>query len=170
MVVGGSGDYLELADTVVLMQDYRVLEVSERAQDVVVRHPSSRSATAEPEAWEVRPHRPRLVTLDPSRSARRRGKVRARGTRELRFGDDTVDLSALEQLVDDSQARSIGVLLQWIGRHAAAADVSDLVHEAVSIAERRGLYALDPLPELAAVRPMELAAALNRLRPLQMDE
>jgi predicted ABC-class ATPase len=170
LVVGGSGDYLEVADTVVLMQDYSVLEVSERAQAVVARHPTSRAAVAKSEAWEIRPRRPRLETLDPSRSSKGRGKVRARGTRELRFGDDTVDLSALEQLVDDSQARSIGVLLQWIGRHADAADVSALVHEAVRVAEQRGLYALDPLPELAAVRPMEVAAALNRLRPLQMDD
>lgn len=31
------------------------------------------------------------------------------------------------------------------------------------------LYALDPLPELAAVRRHELGAALNRLRSLVLD-
>ena len=56
--------------------------------------------------------RPDLVTLDPRRG--RKNRVRARGLRELSFGEVTIDLTALEQLVDDSQVRAIGVFLEWI--------------------------------------------------------
>ena len=167
LVVGGSGDYLEVADTVILMQDYRPLDATQRARDVASRHPTGREVSASAPPWTVRARRPLARSLDPSRG--RKGRVRARGVRELRYGDETVDLSSLEQLVDDSQARAIGVLLQWVGRHARGATVAEAVQEAVEVAEREGLYSLDPLPELAAVRPLELAGALNRLRALQVE-
>jgi hypothetical protein len=44
--------------------------------------------------------------------------------------------------------------------------VRELADEALAAAAERGLYGIDPLPELAAVRRHELAAAINRLRSL----
>jgi hypothetical protein len=44
-----------------------------------------------------------------------------------------------------------------------------MIDAAVEHARAHGLYALQPLPELAAVRPLELAGALNRLRSLQLE-
>jgi predicted ABC-class ATPase len=170
LVVGGSGDYLEVADHVLLMEDYRPHEVSARAAEVVGAQPTGRAVEAAAEPIVVTPRRPRPASLDPSRASKGRGKVRARGVRELRFGDDTIELSALEQLVDDSQARAIGVLLEWLGTHACAGDsMRQMIDAAVEHARAHGLYALQPLPELAAVRPLELAGALNRLRSLQLE-
>lgn len=169
LVVGGSGDYLDVADTVILMEAYRPLEVTARAREVAAAHPTGRAVLA-PRA-EVSddlvptPRRPLPRSFDPRRG--QRAKVRARGLRELQLGEETIDLGALEQLVDDSQARAIGVLLSWLHAHARpAASVRDLTEQALEAATSRGLYGLEPLPELAAVRRHELGAALNRLRSL----
>ncbi|MCH9684256.1 MAG: ABC-ATPase domain-containing protein [Deltaproteobacteria bacterium] len=169
LVVGGSGDYLEVADTVILMEDYRAHEVGERARTVAAAHPTGR-AVVEPGTTVVPAARhPSPRSFDPRRG--RRSKVRARGLRELVFGEQTIDLSALEQLVDDSQARAIGVLLAWLGEHGrAGATVRELSEQALGAAAERGLYALDPLPELAGVRRYELVAAINRLRNLTLTE
>ena len=45
----------------------------------------------------------------------------------------------------------------------------DAAAAALAAAEERGLYALDPLPELALPRLFELVAAVNRLRSLRVD-
>lgn len=169
IVIGGSGDWLEVADTVVLMDAFVPLEVSARAREIVASTPTGRATARELPPIRISPRTPRVQSLDPDRRARGRAKVRARGLRELRYGEDTIDLSALEQLVDDSQARAIGVLLHWLGRHGVAGrTLAEHLDDVLEVAARRGLYDLEPLPELAAVRRFELAGALNRLRCLEI--
>lgn len=167
LVVGGSGDYLEVADTVILMEDYRPLEVTARARAVAAEHPTGRAVL--PPQGELVPaaRRPVLRSFDPRRG--QRAKVRARGLRELQLGEQTIDLGALEQLVDDGQARAIGSLLAWLHAHGReGASVRELVDQALAAVEAQGLYAIDPLPELVGVRRHELAAAINRLRSLAL--
>lgn len=168
LVVGGSGDYLEVADTVILMEDYRALEVTARAKAVAAAQPTGRAVL--PPRGEIvpTPRYPQLRSFEPRRGQRGgRTKVRARGLRELQLGEQTIDLGALEQLVDDSQARGIGALLVWLHAHGRrGASVRELAEAALAAMAEHGLYAIDPLPELAAVRRHELAAAINRLRSL----
>lgn len=169
LVVGGSGDYLEVADTVILMEAYRPLEVTARAREVAAAHPTGRAVlpprAAPSDALVPTPRRPQPRSFDPRRG--QRAKVRARGLRELQLGEQTIDLGALEQLVDDSQARGIGVLLAWLHAHGrAGASLRELCEQAIAATATHGLYGLDPLPELAAVRRHELGAAINRLRSL----
>jgi len=165
LVVGGSGDYLEVADTVILMEGYRPLEVTARAREVAAAHPTGRAVLPPQGYIEPSPRHPLLRSFDP-RSGQRT-KVRARGLRELQLGEQTIDLGALEQLVDDSQARAIGVLLAWLHAHCrAGASMRELCERALAAMDERGLYGLEPLPELAAVRRYELGAAINRLRSL----
>ena len=167
LVVGGSGDYLEVADTVILMEDYRPLEVTARAGEVAAAHPTGRAVLPPQGKIVLTPRHPRLRSFDPRRG--QRTKVRARGLRELQLGEQTIDLGALEQLVDDSQARGIGVLLSWLHDHGrAGATVRELCDQALAAMAERGLYWLDQLPELAAVRRHELGAAINRLRSLEL--
>jgi predicted ABC-class ATPase len=169
LVVGGSGDYLEVADTVILMEGFRPLEVTARAKEVAAAHPTGRAVLPPPAGVDGEivptPRHPLSRSFDPRHG--QRTKVRARGLRELQLGEQTIDLGALEQLVDDSQARGIGVLLSWLHAHGrAGASVRELCEQALAAMVERGLYGLDPLPELAAVRRHELGAAINRLRSL----
>lgn len=169
LVVGGSGDYLEVADNVLLMEDYRPREVTARAKEVAAGHPTGRAVL--PPRGEIVPtaRRPRIRSFDPRRG--QRSKVRARGLRELQLGEQTIDLGALEQLVDDSQARGIGALLAWLHAHGReGVTVRELADQALAAAAEQGLYGVDPLPELAGVRRYELVAAINRLRSLRLGD
>lgn len=167
LVVGGSGDYLEVADRVLLMEDFLPHDVSQRARDIMNQHPTERTTATPRGALAFATRRPLVDSFDPRRG--RRSRVRARGLRELTFGEDTIDLSALEQLVDDSQSRAIGVLLEWLGSHGRdGSSVRELAEQALEEAAGRGLYTVARLPELALMRRYELAAAINRLRSLEL--
>lgn len=104
----------------------------------------------------------RLIQLD----------VRTRGDHRVLFGRETIDLSGVEQLVDGSQTRAIARALlyartRYIDGRRSLADVLDAVEDDLG---ERGLDALDDrcLGDLARFRRQELAAAINRLRSLQV--
>lgn len=168
LVTGGGGDYLDVADTVILMEDYRPRRVSEEARRVAGAHPTGRRI-GEPEHPLRHTDRvPREESFDPRR---RSGKVRirTRGTDTIQYGTEDLDLSAVEQLVDYGQARAIGAMLWEIRRLSdGRKPVRALVREVVQKALREGLTAIEDSPEMALPRPQEVAKAVNRLRSLRI--
>lgn len=168
LVVGGSGDYLDVADTVITMDGYLPHDTTAKAREVCEALPTRR-VTAAPSVTWGRPDRiPTPTSIGPQHHGRGRGKVRARGLRDLGYGDETLGLDGLEQLVDPSQVRTLGMLLEWVSRQPQGSSIAELARDATQAAQSEGLYGLRPSPELAAVRPAELAAAINRLRTLQV--
>jgi predicted ABC-class ATPase len=167
LVAGGSGDYIEVADTVLLLEDYAAHDVTARARAIADEVPARREA-AGAGALVVASRRPRARSFDARRG--RRDKVRAFGLKELAFGEQTLDLAALEQLVDPSQARAIGTLLKLMGELAdGQLTLPEVVERACAVGRERGLYALGGAPEQAWPRPMELAFAVARLRSLEVS-
>lgn len=167
LVVGGSGDYLDVADTVIAMDEFRPLDASARARAVCAALPSQRSTSRSQASWSGPARVPVPSSLQPA-TRTGRTKVRAHGLRDLCYGDDTIALDGLEQLVDPSQVRMLGVLLEWASRQRPGATIAELARRAVCAAENDGLYGMRSSPELAAVRPEDVAAALNRLRGLKL--
>jgi predicted ABC-class ATPase len=172
LVIGGSGDYLDVADRVICMSDYAPEDVTDTARAVAVRFPTGR----EPDCSEApAPPLPRMLargTLDPS--ARQRSMyVKVPDDRTLLFGRDTIDLAGVEQLAGRPQIRAIGRALVLIADLLREKDLElpealDAVSAAVA---SHGLDALDDrlAGDLAAFRRFELAATLNRLRSLRVE-
>lgn len=166
MVMGGSGDYMDVADRVLMMDAYRAREVTDRAR-ALAASPTGRHSEA-----EHFPHiRHRVV--DPRSIGTDRPKVRARGTDALTLGESTVELRGVEQLVDPSQVTGIGLALVTCVR-SGLVDGSRTVAEVLTAFEeqvrRRGVRAVDEnfAGDFAVPRSHELAAALNRLRTLRV--
>jgi predicted ABC-class ATPase len=171
LVVGGSGDYLDVADTVIRMKDYLPDEVTERAREVAGAHPTGR----EPEV-SAPLDRPSSRRFDPRSIEPGKGQravlVKVPDARTLLLGSDRIDLAAVEQLASGAQIRAIGRALAFLAMELGSAlvtlpDALDRVEAAIA---DRGLDALDPrrVGDLAAFRRHELAAALNRLRSLRV--
>ncbi|MCD2189209.1 ABC-ATPase domain-containing protein [Actinomycetospora soli] len=171
LVMGGSGDYLGVADTVIMMSSYVASEVTARAHEIAAATPGR---TQEHTGFPV--VAARVVdpgSVDPSgRQGKRR--IAARGTDTLTFGEDDVDLSAVEQVVDRSQVTGIGRAMALLGDHVldggiTLAEALDLVDAQIA---REGVDALRDGPrdpaDLALPRRHEIAAALNRLRSLRV--
>ena len=169
LVVGGSGDYLDVADAVITMDEYHPHDATQRAREVCAAVPSGREPGTSHADWTPGQRVFAPASLAPVRRDRRRGKVRARGLRDLAYGEDTISLDGLEQLVDASQVRLLGTLLEWASAQPSGTPIAELAVAAVAQGQKRGLYTLRASPELAAVRPAEVAAAINRLRGLTLD-
>jgi predicted ABC-class ATPase len=170
LVVGGSGDYFDVADTVVAMREYRPWDATRAARRVAEALPARRTVEAEP--WRTAARRiPLPASLDPSRG-RREVEVRSHEAERVRFGEEEIDLSAVEQLVEAAQSRAIGRALAW-GRERCLdgeRDVRAALECLMARLEREGLDALDEriVGEYAEFRVFELAAALGRLRSLRV--
>lgn len=184
LVMGGCGDYFEVADTVILMQEYRAYDITGEALEIARRVPGRHPSLS---FGGTRPLRDcfntvRYVDLDSIKRALGssrgdRPKVRVKGTRTLVVGGSVLDLWGLEQLVDASQTRAIGCALALLARERSGRvtmeEALDIVDEAL---RKGGLDALSLFPpgqhpgDLASFRRLELAAALNRLRGLRAVE
>ncbi len=172
LVVGGAGDYLDVADTVIQMDEYRPQDVTQRAREVAHALPQKTSSPQVPGPWlESRPRRPDPRSLDPRRG-RKQERVRSVKTRAIEFGNEEIDVSLLYQLVDAAQCRMIGdVLLQCArGLCDGKKTVPELLARIDAEIEKSGLDAVTDrdFGDRARARRFEIAAALNRLRSLRL--
>ena len=171
LVIGGSGDYFDVADRVIMMDEYRPRDVTAQARAIAEKYRAERKPEGGERFGEVTPRRPLPESLDPSKG-RRDVKLKTRDLDELQFGLHEIDLSAVEQLVSRSQTRAIGHALVRLKQRYL--DGQRTLREAVEALERdldaHGLDVLTPSPlgDLARPRRFEIAAALNRLRTLRV--
>ncbi|MDF1556078.1 MAG: ABC-ATPase domain-containing protein [Deferrisomatales bacterium] len=170
LVMGGSGDYFEVADTVIAMDAYRPRDVTAEARAVAARHPGARRREGGERFGEVRPRRPDGRSLDPRRGHRAES-VKSLGVKTVLFGTEEIDLTAVEQLVHPGQLRAVGAALLALRERAdGATHVAELLDGVEQLVATGGLDALSPWPvgNLSGFRRFELAAALNRLRTLRL--
>jgi predicted ABC-class ATPase len=174
LVLGGSGDYFDVADTIIRFEAYRPRDVTAEAKKVAAQHPTGRHSEAiGPWPATLNPRLPLAESLDP-RKGRREVSIKGRALRAVLFGREEIDVSDVAQLVDEGQVRAIGQALNlarerfMTGREGR--DVAAIVKAVMGEIETNGLDALDTRRsgDYVAFRPYELAAALNRLRTLKV--
>ena len=164
LVVGGVGDYLDLADTVLLLEEYRPREATLEAKAIAQAHPTGRAFGEPRYPLAVASRAPLPESFDPRRG--RKARVKGRGLRELVYGEEVVDLSALD-LFENAQVRALGAWFQRLWRQADGKTPLRKLVEAV-LGGVEDLFSLEEAPEVAEVRPLELGAAVNRLRGLEV--
>ncbi|HSF20018.1 MAG TPA: ABC-ATPase domain-containing protein [Vicinamibacteria bacterium] len=176
LVTGSSGDSFESADTVIRMKDYSPEDVTAEAVRVAKTHPTGR-AIETPSPFARSPGRhPLRESIDASRG-RREVRIDARGRDSLAFGEEHIDLRAVEQLVDASQTRAIGFAIRLAAERFLTDDATmgDLVERLEELFDREGLDVLSPFNRpgehpgnFARPRRFETAAVLNRIRSLRI--
>ncbi|MEG4087167.1 ABC-ATPase domain-containing protein [Microcoleus sp. POL10_C6] len=171
LVMGGSGDYFEVADTVISMDNFQAYNVTEKAKEIAKNYSISRAAEGGKLFGEITQRVPIPASLDPSRG-RRDVRVKVRDVDELAFGTEDIDLGAVEQIVDSGQLRAIAAAMvyakqQYMDGKRTLSEIIDLV---IADIDAQGMDILSPFPEgdLAMFRRFELAAAINRLRSLSV--
>lgn len=175
-VMGGSGDYFDVADTVILMEEYRPRCVTEQAGEIASELPTERSyERAAPLETPMR-RSPNAGSVDPSKG-KRRVRIRTRGVDHIQFGTNDIDLGQVEQIVDDSQTRAIGDAINYAKEKLIDGDmtVREIAETVLKDLREDGLTIIDPLRqriggEYALPRKHELAAAINRLPTLTVQQ
>jgi len=171
LVMGGSGDYFDVADTVIAMDTYLPRDVSDRAAEIAGRHAAVRTDEGGEDFGEITRRTPVPDCFDPSRG-RRDVKIDAKGLHKILYGTDDIDLSGMSQLIDESQTRAIGAIIhQYATRYATRGlTLADGVREVYRDMEEKGLDDLVPYRtgNLAKPRIYEVAGAINRMRTLSV--
>jgi predicted ABC-class ATPase len=169
LIMGGSGDYFEAADTVIAMGGYRPQLVTERAREIAAARTTGRRSETRTPLAPPAPRVPRADSLDPSKG-RRDLKIDARNADEIGFGEERIELRAVEQLVDRSQTRAVGFALEALRRrHLEGHTLAQALDALEDQLDAEGLESLSRgWIDLARPRRHEVAAALNRLRSLRV--
>ncbi|MBE9129338.1 MULTISPECIES: ABC-ATPase domain-containing protein [unclassified Coleofasciculus] len=171
LVMGGSGDYFDVADTVIAMDNFQPHDVTKKAKAIAEQHKTERLAEGGTEFGDIAPRIPSPESIDPSRG-QREVKLKVRDVDEVVFGTEEIDVAAVEQIVEKGQLRAIAQAIVYAkrqcinGRHT----MPEILNRVMADIESNGLDILSNLPEgdLVLFRRFELAAALNRLRTLKV--
>ncbi len=171
LVLGGSGDYLDHADQVILMDQYLPVVVTHQAKGVIEIFPTTRKAEGGTEFGGLPSRRPAARSFD-ARRGKRPVKIDVHGLKKILFGTTEVDLSALEQLVEIAQTRAIGeAIFCYADRYAQDVSLKEGLQKLMADLHEGGLDILSPykVGNLAKPRIFELAFAINRMRSLKVQ-
>lgn len=158
LVAGSSGAFFDKADTIIQMDAYKPLDITEKAKEAASRyHFESRTGLAPFDCSSVR------VPQPVKESAR--SKVRSRGLDTISIDRQEIDMRLVEQLTDSEQLSAIGQLLRMANRDIINGQktVTQVVDE---IEQRLNEKPMDQTVKGHGARPrrQELFAALNRQR------
>jgi len=167
IVMGGSGDYLDVADQVLIMDSYRLVDATAQARQVCDSQPRVDTSLPDfPLPAQRLPQRPEAKRRGPSRT-------RALGTQRLVLDRHEVDVADVSGLVDEGQALAVAWALRALLEHHFDGRTS-LPQALAQVAKRLDDVGLDALGEahpafLVRPRLVDVGAAVNRLRSLQVN-
>jgi len=166
-----AAEFVPLADQVLLIEDYRVTNVTTAARALklpagpVTVFEKPATSPSQKARWVV------PTSIDPSRG-RQDEDIVALDNHRLRFGRSVIDLSGVSQIAERHQVTTIGLILyyaklRYLDEPHTVAELLDLIDQDLG---NEGLECLTRAVRGDLVRPrrFEIAAALNRLDTLRI--
>lgn len=123
LVAGSSGAFFHIADTVIQMDNYKPVDITEKAKKLCINYPLNDSDA--PAFQMPKSHRIMTKTEAAVRGKKdyyghfkaqekpERLKVKGHGKDGFSIGKQDVDLRYIEQLIDGEQTQTLGVLLKY---------------------------------------------------------
>lgn len=172
LVMGGSGDYFNVADTVIALENFQPQDVTEKAKEIAKANLIERISEGGASFGKVTPRFPLPDSIDPSRG-QREVSLKVRDIDQINFGNEAIDLSAVEQIVETGQVSAIAKAIVYSKCYMdGCTTISIILDLVMAEINSQGLDILTSFPEgdLVLFRRFELAAALNRLRTLLLRD
>lgn len=170
LVMGGSGDYFDVADQVIMMDQFVPVNVTDKAKTIAQKYPANPSEKQSTIFGDI-PSRIFLPnSIQPYQG--KKYKVQAKGLSMIVTGKTSIQLDYLEQLVDSSQTNMIAAIIRHLDQKKILNKVSslaDILDEIEEQLETQGLASFTNFVnqhpgDLARPRRFEIAATLNRMR------
>ena len=173
LVMGGSGAYFDHADTVIGLNCYECEDLKKQVDNICQIFPSTR-INCQHRRLPKRSRR-NLFSQGLSPSLRNReSHIKTRGEDEIHYGTQSIDLSHITQLVDESQLRTIGYMIYYLYRELNSRTMlfDEAIQLCIDACKDSSYHKIHKLPDgdMAEVRGIELACALNRLRSLKIEK
>ncbi len=172
LVIGGSGDYFDVADHVICMIKYNPHDLTKEAGKIVKKYKAERKQEGGKKFGKITERVPLSQSFDP-RKGRKLVKISPKGLKSIMFGVHHIDLGGIEQLVDTSQTRAIGDAIYFAMKHMDGKNtLKEITEKVLENVKEKGLDSLSyyPVGDYAFFRGLELAAAINRLRTLSVKQ
>ena len=167
LVAGSSGDFFDIADLVIQMDNYEPYEVTKKAKAL------SRGITNVNENLKVDIDFNRVILKGTIESGPKGVKVKTLGKDGISINKENIDLRAVEQIVDNEQLNTIGAIMKYaenklMEKNLTLAQIADHIPEElknnlIGIENIKGGYG-----SLAIVRKQEIMCAYNRYRKIKI--
>ncbi|MCD6410124.1 MAG: ABC-ATPase domain-containing protein [Candidatus Verstraetearchaeota archaeon] len=156
IAAGSSSELLAAADTIILMEEYTPRDITEQAKQLVRKKVTG---------WLFSPPAARRLWKLPSIE-----RVKIRNKMLVINRTVNLDLSSLEQLVEEQQLKTIAAALKWISSSCEGLtlkEVAERIDDALSEGFGKLFRRVVP-PDCSYVRGFEVVFALNHLRMASM--
>lgn len=180
LVAGSSGAFFHIADTVIQMDGYEPVDITDKAKALCVEFPISQDRSR---VFE-KPQSCRIMEKDKDGATRRRDyrsgavkkdapeqlKLKRMGVDGFALGKQTVDLRYQEQLIDGEQTAALGLLLKYAVENLVDGrrTIADIVALLEQMLKEKGMQAVSERGEIsggyAIPRKQEIFACFNRYR------
>ena len=167
LVAGSSGDFFDIADLVIQMDNYEPFEVTEKAKGL------SKGAAEYNKDLNIDINFDRVILKGTIESGPKGVKVKTLGKDGISINRENIDLRGVEQIVDSEQLNTIGAVMKYVenklmGRDLTLIEITDKIIEKlnddlINIENIKGGYG-----SFAMVRKQEIIGAYNRYRKIKI--
>ncbi len=171
LVIGSSGDYFDVADTVIQMDNYEAKDVTKEAKALMRGEINKRIKEKD---ISINIEFDRKLQKGTIESTYKGVKIKTMGLSNISINNENIDLRAVEQIVDNEQLNAIGFIMKWIEENMMNQNLSleEAVDKTYNEIKRNGLISMDKIKggsgSLALPRKQEIMASYNRFRKLRI--
>lgn len=166
LVVGSCGDFFDIADLVIQMDNYEPFEVTEKAKALSKGNNHNQDIN-------IDINFNRVLQKGTIEQGLKGIKIKTFGTDGISINKENIGLRAVEQIVDTEQLNTIGTLMKYIEKNMMNRQLTlrETIKEAYKELEN-GMLNIDDTKggsgSLAKVREQEILCAYNRFRKLKV--
>ena len=174
LVIGGSGEYLAVADRIYMMDDFLIGDVTERSKEICSSHGVSQDLPA-PTVWEQH----RTLYSDgfssyPDGCGSEKLEVSDMGF--ILIGDEQIDVRGLHDIITKRQLDALGYMLRYleVSNKDKKIDLEAKIDGLYDKIEKEGLdtvfsgFFTTTERFLDLPRPQELKAVISRMRKIKI--
>jgi len=176
LVIGGSGEYLSVADRIYMMEDYLIFDVTDRSRLICNAYGVSGTMPAKADWSQHRTLYSERFSSYPEGSGSERLEVSDMGF--IIIGDEKIDVRGLHDIVSARQLDALGFMLRYleISNTDKKIDIEKRIDSMYAKIDREGLDLLySPFFTtcerfLDLPRRQEISALINRMRKIRLEK
>ena len=174
LVIGGSGEYLSVADKIYMMEDYLIHDVTEKSKNICDSYNVTAALPATANWQQCRTLYSERFSSYPEGSGTEKLEVSDMGF--IIIGDEKIDVRGLHDIVSHRQLNALGFMLRYleVTNSDRKIDIEKKIHEMYLRIEDEGVdflyssFFTTCSRFLDLPRKQELMALINRMRRINM--
>lgn len=172
LVIGGSGEYLSVADKIYMMEDYLIQDVTAQSKSICKKYGVIRSFSPAVSWEQQRMLLSERFTSYPERSGSERLEVSDVGI--IIIGDEKIDVRGMHDIITTAQLDALGFMLRYlqVSNREQEIDLASRIDELYQKISEKGIdfvyssYFTTCARFLDLPRKAELIAVINRMRKI----